>query len=81
MFNPANRIVSFQASASRGAGLAGRLLRLWHHYRAAREHRRAMAHLLGQEARLLNDIGIDRATVLGHYLTPWQATADEQTRR
>ncbi|PWR24454.1 hypothetical protein [Zavarzinia aquatilis] len=39
-------------------------------YRARAAHRRAMAGLLVADPRLLKDIGLDRATVTGHYMDP-----------
>lgn len=79
MSNQVNRIssISIAAPAAR-TGLGTRLLQLLQRFRAAREHRQAMAYLLTQENRLLQDIGVDRATVLGLYLAPWQAQREER---
>lgn len=82
MSNQVNRIssVSFTLPAARSS-LGSRLAQLWHRYQAAREQRQAMAYLLTQDNRILHDIGVDRATVLGHYLAPWQATEARDQRR
>ncbi|RJF94549.1 DUF1127 domain-containing protein [Oleomonas cavernae] len=82
MSNQVNRIssVSFTVPAARSS-LGSRLVQLWHRYQAAREQRRAMAYLLTQDNHVLHDIGVDRATVLGHYLAPWQATEPRDPRR
>jgi len=81
MSNQVNRIssVSFTVPAARSS-LGSRLAQLWHRYLVAREQRRAMAYLLTQDNRILHDIGVDRATVLGHYLAPWQATEGRDRR-
>ncbi|MFA5119727.1 hypothetical protein [Zavarzinia sp.] len=50
-------------------------------WQARRDHRRAMALLLGADQALLADIGLDRATVLGHYLDPDLALRPDQERR
>lgn len=58
---------------SRAPGLLDRVAAALRHYRERREHRRAMARLLTFEPRLLKDIGLDRATVAGHYMDPGAA--------
>ncbi|MCW0181122.1 hypothetical protein [Zavarzinia sp.] len=58
---------------SRGVNLWSRIAAGFRHYRERREHRRAMAFLLSAEPRLLKDIGLDRATVTGHYMDPGAA--------
>jgi len=51
-------------------GLGSRLIAGLRAWRQRREHRRAMAQLLTAEPRLLKDIGLDRATVIGQYDNP-----------
>ncbi|MCF4165547.1 DUF1127 domain-containing protein [Zavarzinia compransoris] len=43
-------------------------------------HRRAMAHLLTLDDRLLRDIGVERATVVGLYRNPAAGLAQDRDR-
>lgn len=52
------------------SGLLARIGAAIGRYRARAAHRRAMAGLLTADPRLLKDIGLDRATVTGHYMDP-----------
>lgn len=68
MVNQANNIPCCEAAIPRP--FLPRLAALWRRHRQRVEHRRAMARLLTVEDRLLSDIGLDRATVAGHYDDP-----------
>ncbi|PWR18888.1 hypothetical protein [Zavarzinia compransoris] len=62
-------------------GLLPRLLSWLRELRALAAHRRAMADLLGRDARLLQDIGLDRGTVAGHYDNPRLGLSPDRQRR
>ncbi|MDD3446242.1 MAG: DUF1127 domain-containing protein [Zavarzinia sp.] len=76
-----NRAHSEVIPALPRAGFWTRLAGAFRRARAWREHRHAMAYLLTVDARLLRDIGIDRATVAGHYHDPILGLTPDRDRR
>jgi uncharacterized protein YjiS (DUF1127 family) len=65
-----NQAHSFSALPCPRPSLGSRLIAGLRAWRLRREHRQAMAQLLTAEPRLLKDIGLDRATVIGQYDNP-----------
>lgn len=65
-----NQAHSCSALSCPRPSLGSRLIAGLRAWQRRREHRRAMAQLLMAEPRLLKDIGLDRATVIGQYDNP-----------